>query len=82
MKLTDDIKNLMEQAEGLKKAVGVNKKALNKVIARLEEAWLWSKEVVLEGSLAASEPPVENRNEACICPVGTRDMACPVHGAK
>lgn len=79
MNLTELIRSVIAQAEATKKAEGVNKKALNKTIARLEEAELWSKEIVLQGSLSATEPA---NSGACKCLPGVVDMTCPVHGQK
>jgi hypothetical protein len=72
MNLSDEIKQLMDRAER-EKSASPAKKHYNKVIARLEEAWLWSLQI---------EPSVSDRYETCTCPPGAVDNSCPVHGQK
>jgi hypothetical protein len=48
-------------------------KARNKTIARLEEAELWSTQIVH----SPTEPQTDVK---CICPAGAIDAQCPVHG--
>jgi hypothetical protein len=83
MNLTQSINELVIQAEAMKKAVGVNKKYLNKTIDRLTDAWLYSQHIVLPGSLGdrpEAQAPTQQR-PGCICPAGAIDSDCPVHGS-
>lgn len=41
-KLTISLENMIENTKKLKKVVGMDHKVINKVSARLEEAWVWS----------------------------------------
>lgn len=75
--ITQEIERLMNQVKDFK-AVGVDPKARNKVTARLEEAWLWSKELIKID--ASSFPVTTEKDKDCICPDGVRVMDCPVHG--
>lgn len=78
--LTDRIQDLITAFTEAKKQPGYNKKAINKTVARLEEAMLWSKEVITPGqagdriSLDKTAPAV-----GCICKPGMTDKNCPVH---
>lgn len=82
MNLTQKIEELITLAEGMKTAVGVNKKYLNKCVDRLLDASLYSEKIVLPGSLAdrANEYIQTSNIEGCICPMGARSADCPVHG--
>lgn len=72
--LTGSILRLMQEAEELKRNSS-QKKEINKIIARLEEAWLWSKQ------LTAS--PAQEISETCTCPLpNVVDTACPIHGQR
>lgn len=71
MNVASDIRNLMTKLDQ-NKADFRNKKAVNKTAARLEEAWLWAKEI---------EPSaVAQLADSCTCLVGAVDSMCPVHG--
>lgn len=45
-KLTQHLEGLIEKTKEYKKMAGADIKAVNKVVARLEEAWLWSQHMV------------------------------------
>lgn len=79
MNLTEQIQNLITEAETMKSAVGVNKKYINKTIDRLTDAWLYSQQLIVPGSLA--DRPEAQSNGVCICPLGAVDKTCPIHGA-
>jgi len=63
---TQKIDVLIEEASQLP-----NSKAKNKMISKLEEARLWSKELPVS--------PAEEISQDCICPKGAIDAECPVH---
>lgn len=73
-KIQETIKHFV----AMKTAIGVDKKWLNKTIARLEEAEAFAAKIVLPGSLAANEPSTTGIE--CICPAGAVDTNCPKHG--
>lgn len=89
--LDAELERLTERYRNLRKAEGVDKKWLNKAIARLEEALIFAGVVyrVLPGNsdIAITKGEldgyVEDFNKAanCTCPMaGVLDTACPVHG--
>jgi len=75
--LTPEIEQTIAKAKALD-FVGLDKKARNKVVARLEEAWLWSQHMYTQARLAdiASQDAAA---PACICPDGATDIHCPIH---
>lgn len=75
MDLSAHIRDLITVANELKKAIGVDKKALNKTIARLEEAELWATRI----NTGRVDGAAAGRDE-CTCSPGVRDGGCPVHG--
>lgn len=66
MDLTQKIKALIDEASQLQ-----GSKAKNKVIARLEEAELWSKEL--------PKTVADQIADNCTCPLGAIDSQCPIH---
>jgi len=76
--ITQEIERLMKQVKDFK-APGVDPKARNKVTARLEEAWLWSKEMIKIDQPTFPVQPASTAG-ACICPAGVKVRDCPVHG--
>lgn len=59
------------------------KKEHNKVLARLEEARLWAKEIDPSSiELAVAESQKEVDETFCSCPEGATDIDCVVHGNK
>lgn len=73
--LSSQIGDLITAFNEMRKQPGLNKKAINKTIARLEEAQLWSQQIT-NTELAAQAA-------ACTCPApGALDPNCPVHGNK
>lgn len=94
MDLSGHISDLITVATEMKKQPSSDKKALNKTIARLEEAALWAKQinqgnmngVVSPQSIDGVHQPVSannnNQHVGCTCPEGAIDSQCPVHGTK
>lgn len=78
--LTSDIEKLIAKAKELN-SPGLDKKSRNKVVARLEEAWLWSQHMFTADAQAARDNQ-DQQALSCICPEGGRDMNCPIHGTK
>jgi hypothetical protein len=82
----DHIGNLITMGQAMKSDPNIDKKSLNKTLARLEEAQLWSKELIKghvygdQQNLNSTEPK-EFKKEVfkCICPDGAVDANCPVH---
>lgn len=87
MGINELISEAIARAEELRKGGGVDKKAMNKVIARLEEAWLWSQHIAKSDSLddaanMASLTQTAPTTNICLCPLGAIDTNCPIHGGK
>jgi hypothetical protein len=82
----DHITNLLTMGQTMKSDPNIDKKALNKTLARLEEAQLWSKEL-LKGRVVADRNSLDQTAPAntsdygkCTCPEGAVDVVnCPVH---
>lgn len=82
----DHITNLLTMGQTMKSDPNIDKKALNKTLARLEEAQLWSKELLKghvvgdRNSLDQTAPAPESSYGKCTCPEGAVDTVnCPVH---
>jgi hypothetical protein len=74
----DQIINLLTMAETMKTDPNVDKKALNKTIARLEEARLWAKE--LQSGKVEGQRNIDDITDGlCNCPPGALSSNCPVH---
>lgn len=88
MDRTGHITDLITMYTTMREVPGANKKAINKTIAKLEEARLWAKEIQpakvngvpptsqsIHGSVDPTAIPT-----ACTCPDGAIDTVnCPVH---
>lgn len=95
MDLSGRIRDLITVAKEQSKAPSVNKKWLNKTIARLEEAELFAGKVydgrVLgiptpDGSQVNPTPITGSNNSACTCTqvngaIVAKDINCPVHAS-
>lgn len=77
------ITDLVVMYTTMKNEPGVNKKAINKTIARLEEAELWAKQI--QPGRVNGVPPSSGAihgaaTDQCTCPPGVVDnVNCPVH---
>lgn len=80
------IRAAITAGQSLKADQAVDKKWLNKVVARLEEVEAFIPKLYKSNSLnnpanmdslSATAPAV-----GCTCPPGVRDSQCPIHGAK
>lgn len=82
MNLTQQIQALIEQAEQARTSVGVNKKYLNKTIDRLTDAWLYSQQLTIAGSIGSKAPiqDVITDSDLCSCVQGAIDKGCIIHG--
>lgn len=89
MDLTGHIGDIITAAKEQRKSPNVNKLWLNKTIARLEEAQVFSEKVydgrvlgipTADGSRVNSMPI--NGSRACTCPEGAIDSNCSVHGSE
>lgn len=86
--VTQAIEQAIAKANNLKTNPSANKKFLNKTIARLEDAWLYSQHLAKDevkfdrASLDSLAPPANMTAQTldCICPDGAIDDRCPVHG--
>lgn len=81
--LTDQINDLIVAFTEMRKQPGLDKKSINKTIGRLEEAALWSKEIVtpaLAGDRISLDSTAPSPTGICTCPHGTLSKACPAHG--
>lgn len=84
MELTNHITDLITVANEMKKQPNANKKAINKTLARLEEAQLWSTQInsgKVNGVPTGSQP-LTGSTTGCTCPDGVTDSGCVVHGNK
>jgi hypothetical protein len=83
MDRTGHINDLITMYTAMKDEPGVNKKAINKTIARLEEARLWAKEIQpgkVTGVPATQSIKGSTDQTNCTCPPGVVDhVNCPVH---
>lgn len=83
MDLSGHINDLITVATEMKNQPGANKKALNKTVARLEEARLWAKEAAPAGKVTGPAPQqaVHGATSGCTCPMypHATDPNCPVH---
>lgn len=79
MDLERRIEELMRDADELKKRPDVDKKALNKMNARLEDAWLWSRLLFKSAEVKGPDGQMTTAG-VCTCPAGVQDTRCPVHG--
>jgi hypothetical protein len=77
----DQIINLLTMAESMKTDPNIDKKSLNKTIARLEEARLWSKELQ-NGKVEGQRSIDDLVDDLCNCPEGALSANCPVHKLK
>ncbi len=76
--ITSEIKSLIKQCELLRPQSGINKKALNKAIANLEVAELWSERIINFGLTSPAD-----KDAPCTCLPGSIDKVdCPVHAVK
>lgn len=73
MDLAAHIGDLITVANEMKNAYGIDKKWLNKTIARLEEAQLFATQLLDKSSNAVST------GSPCSCLPGATDKSCPVH---
>lgn len=81
------ISDLITMYTEMGKQPGVNKKAINKTVARLEEARLWAKEIqpgkingVPDNGSAGKIVGMNESDQLCTCPPGAIDKVnCPVH---
>lgn len=76
--LTDQIKDLIVAFTEMRKQPGLDKKSINKTIASLEVAALWSKEIITP-ALAEDRVSLDGTAPTCTCRPGIIDKTCPVH---
>ncbi len=83
MELTGHITDLITVAEQMKQQPSVNKKALNKTIARLEEAELWATKLTSGkvNGVPNQTAPIQGSQSAnqCTCPDGAIAKDCSIH---
>ncbi len=86
MDQSNHITDLIVMYTTMRSQPGVDKKAINKTIARLEEAELWSKQINnnrlngVPGNSAAVQGDDTKRAAGCSCPsLGVVDSDCPIH---
>jgi hypothetical protein len=84
IRIDQHIRDLLTVARELKQRPGVDKKALNKTIARLEEAELWAGKIWSPGHITGPAPRQQINGseqgetpEGCICPRGAVYSGCP-----
>lgn len=77
MDLSAHIQDLITVANEMKNAAGVDKKWINKTIARLEEAQLFATKIIVAGSLASM--PEAQSTTPCACVTGAIAASCPIH---
>lgn len=83
MDRTGHITDLITMYTAMRNEPGVNKKAINKTVARLEEAELWSKQIQpgrINGVPPTSQAVHGAAEAQCTCRPGVIDKVnCPVH---
>lgn len=84
MDLKGHIHDLITVGTEMRNNPGVNKKALNKTIARLEEAELWAGQIQpgkIDGVPDGAPKPFTGSTQVdkCTCPEGAVAADCPVH---
>jgi hypothetical protein len=86
MDLSGHIQDLIPMAETMKQQPGANKKALNKTIARLEEAQLWANQINIGRVNGVPNTPAPiNGTQECSCvlvdgSVVAMSKHCKIHG--